>query len=121
MTSGAVSGLSSVKKQDNAVNYAATCMLHATSRSLIILWRIILVSRAWERRHSRNVFTLAGMTKNIIHKKFVSEWNSANQGDSVGRVLDLDTEARIVGLPAYFALVETIEIFLKLQRPLLTR
>ena len=108
MTSGAVSGLSSVKKQDNAVNYAATCMLHATSRSLKIPWRIIFVSRAWERRHPRKFFTLAGRTKNLINNQFEAEWNSANQGDSVGRVLDMDTKARIVGLPAYFALVEAI-------------
>ena len=103
------------------VYYVAACVLHAASK-----WLQNAIEKTFgESRMGEEIFQQfihsCWSSQEALGKKFEAKWNSTNPGVLAGSVLDLDSEARISALPAYFAGVEANEIILKVQKPLLQR
>ena len=84
VTEGASAGLSAVKRQYNMVYYVSTCVLHAASKFYKIPWRRLLMSRGWERRNSRNFFTLAGLSRKLSERTLKWNGNPITQASLLG-------------------------------------
>ena len=101
--------------------YVSACVLHASSKSLQNATENTFGELGLGEETFQKFIHTCWSSQEALGKKFEAKWNSTNPGVLAGSVLDLDSEARISALPAYFAGVEANEIILKVQKPLLQR
>ena len=121
MTEGAAAGLSAGRRQDGAVYYMATYVLHAASKSLQNTTEKTFGESGLGEETTHQFIHTFWSSQETLGENFEGEWKYKNPGVPAGRVLDLDSKAHIGALPTYLVVVEANEISLKLQNPLLTR
>ena len=120
VTEGAAAGLSAGRRQDGAVYYMATYVLHAASKSLQNTTEKTFGESGLGEETTHQFIHTFWSSQETLGENFEGEWKYKNPGVPAGRVLDLDSEVHIGALPAYLTGVEANKISLKLQNPLLT-